>query len=618
MATYLHRLGARKIAPKTSSMSYGMENLKVRVRRQDTTIEEVSLMEEHANYLKNNYPNFTSEFNVFEEMVDSVVVEKNLKVEGFPYASSQPNGKEYIFRQKGKAKCEEDKIMGWLTAKGVEGSFLWNGFKTEWICKALQQTLAFNYKQMKGNTSELDCPLSLEEKTYYKDVLARDMEMFAATVTSLVEDIFKSKDILELDEFNKAVDKSKEKPFYEELTEKARKSLKNRIKTHLKESLKKINKNSLKKEETKNCLQRFFLNELKPNDEFDVILVDGRTKTVYQFEVKSYPQDGKCTTKGLANALEKANSQLEKGGNFFEQVVFPVAKIGTDWTMKGCVFLPNVKKDDLKKLNLDEEQSNHVLIDKKDLTGILTQDTFNENLEEYKRMGELFVGSRSVSFQSQNVNRSKIAQDKLDNDVRRIGKPNDFLTADEGGVFKIDKFSDLHQKPLGHIASVIYWNKDQLELLNNSQMKKSVVLAGDYGTGKTILLMAAARKAAEDPSKTVIFVPATEWQKNCQSVPCLLDIKLKMELEQEGIKVIKLTDFKGHNFHECLKDFLSKKGDNENLALFMDEVSLSNNDMRNILYKKENPLTLFDSLKAIKANTSQAWIALAPFSSTCK
>ena len=128
MATYLHRLGARKIAPKTSSMSYGMENLKVRVRRQDTTIEEVSLMEEHTNYLKNNYPNFTSEFNVFEEMVHSVVVEKNLKVEGFPYASSQPNGKEYIFRQKGKAKCEEDKIMGWLMAKGVEGSFLWSGF----------------------------------------------------------------------------------------------------------------------------------------------------------------------------------------------------------------------------------------------------------------------------------------------------------------------------------------------------------------------------------------------------------------------------------------------------------------------------------------------------------
>ena len=612
MATY-YGLGVRKLTPTTSSMSYGLENLKVRVRRQDTTIEEVSLMEENANYLKNNYPNFTSEFNVFEEMVHSVVVEKNLKVEGFPYASSQPDGKEYIFRQKGKGKCEEDKIMGWLMAEGVEGSFLWNGFKPEWICKALQQTLAFNYRQMKDNSSELDCPLSSEEKTYYQAVLARDMGEFAATVTSFVEDIFKSKDILGIDEFKKAIDNSKEKPFYEELSEKAKKTLKNRIKTHITQSLKKTNKNSLEKEETKNSLQRFFLVELKSDDEFDVILVDGRTKTVYQFEVKSYPQDGKFTTENLSNVLEKANTQLEKGHNFFEQVVFPVAKIGTDWTMKGCVFLPNVKKDDLKTLNLNKEQLRHVLVDKEDLTSILTHDTIDGNLEnDFKRMGELLVGSTSVSFQSQIVNHSKIAQDKRENDVRRLGKSNVFPTADEAGVFKKMKFSDLHQKPLGHIASVIYWNKDQLELLNNSQMKKSVVLAGDYGTGKTILLMAAARKAAEDPSKTVIFVPATEWQENCEHIPCLLDMKLKMELEQDSIQVVKLTDFNGDNFKTCLTDFLSKNGDKENLSLFMDEVSLSRDDWKNIRDKKGNPLAFFDSMKTIKENTSQAWIALAP------
>ena len=136
MATYLHGLGARTITPKTSSMSHGMENLKVRVRRQDTTIKEVSLMEEN-----------TSEFNVFEEMVHSIVVEKNLKVEGFPHASSQPDGKEYMFRQKGKAYLAEMDVIRIIRSiyADTKGAFLWSGFKRESIFRVLQQTLDFDY-----------------------------------------------------------------------------------------------------------------------------------------------------------------------------------------------------------------------------------------------------------------------------------------------------------------------------------------------------------------------------------------------------------------------------------------------------------------------------------------
>ena len=157
MATYLHGLGTHKMSPKTSSMSYGMENMKVRVRRQDTTIKEVSLMEENTNYLKNNYENFTSEFNIFEDMVHSIVVEKNLKVEGFPYASSQPDGKEYMFRQKGKAYLAEMDVIRIISSiyADTKGAFLWSGFKRESIFRVLQQTLDFDYKKWCKDSNKL-------------------------------------------------------------------------------------------------------------------------------------------------------------------------------------------------------------------------------------------------------------------------------------------------------------------------------------------------------------------------------------------------------------------------------------------------------------------------------
>ena len=483
------------------------------------------------------------------------------------------------------------------------------------LFKVLDQTLQYEYNQWKQTnyTSELDCDISQKEKEYYGAVMARDMEAFEQTVKSFVDDIFKNENILDKEAFVNAIDASKEKPFFSEMTDKAKKSIKRRIATHIKENLKKLERTNIERMEAKYCIQRFFLKELKPNDEFDVLLVDGRTSTVYQFEVKSYPQDGKCKTEKLKEVLNKADFQLSKGRKFFEQVIFPLTKIETTWTMRGCIFLPNIKKNDLKELKLNEEQLVHILVDKDELTDILLNVKTDGNLDEFRKIGELFVGSASVSFQSQVVDHSKIAQAKLDNELRRMGSPNSFPAAEESGILKKPNFSDLHQKALGHITSVIYWNKDQLEVLKDSQMKENILLAGDYGTGKTILLMAAARKAAENQSKTVIFIPATGWRNLCKykDISHLLDIKLKLDLEP-NVQVIKLSNFKGNTFKECLQNFLDKEGNKESLALFLDEVEMSRDDWKKIREKKGSPDDILECINKIESQTSQAWIVLAP------
>jgi predicted ribonuclease YlaK len=57
------------------------------------------------------------------------------------------------------------------------------------------------------------------------------------------------------------------------------------------------------------------------------------------------------------------------------------------------------------------------------------------------------------------------------------------------------KFSDLKGKPLGHTWSILFWTQQQLNLLEMLRTGKNVVLCGDYGTGKTSLLVFAALEA---------------------------------------------------------------------------------------------------------------------------
>ena len=67
------------------------------------------------------------------------------------------------------------------------------------------------------------------------------------------------------------------------------------------------------------------------------------------------------------------------------------------------------------------------------------------------------------------------------------------------------EFSDLKGKPLGHIWSILFWTQEQLNLLGKLQSGENLVLCGDYGTGKTSLMVFAALEAAKDPNYRVFL-----------------------------------------------------------------------------------------------------------------
>ena len=55
------------------------------------------------------------------------------------------------------------------------------------------------------------------------------------------------------------------------------------------------------------------------------------------------------------------------------------------------------------------------------------------------------------------------------------------------GNLKLDEgvqFSGLLDKPLGSVPSIMFWNDQQMEFINNIGDMKHTLLMGDYGTGQ--------------------------------------------------------------------------------------------------------------------------------------
>ena len=59
-----------------------------------------------------------------------------------------------------------------------------------------------------------------------------------------------------------------------------------------------------------------------------------------------------------------------------------------------------------------------------------------------------------------------------------------FLVKEVDDELKKAKFSDLLEKPLGSVTSIIFWSDEQMKFITNISNMKHTLLIGDYGTGE--------------------------------------------------------------------------------------------------------------------------------------
>ena len=127
--------------------------------------------------------------------------------------------------------------------------------------------------------------------------------------------------------------------------------------------------------------------------------------------------------------------------------------------------------------------------------------------EEYERLLAIIIGSGHVSYNSQVF------------DYQRVYKA---VAGEAIGIGALPvplpdqlDHKDLQKKHLGHVSNIIFWNDAQMQLLEDLKTTKSLVLCGDYGGGKTSVMVSAAQKATMRGFK-VFIVTTTPFEETVE------------------------------------------------------------------------------------------------------
>ena len=117
---------------------------------------------------------------------------------------------------------------------------------------------------------------------------------------------------------------------------------------------------------------------------------------------------------GLLGNLEKADQQLGKGRQFFDQILGPAASLPASWTWVSMMAFPNIPNRQALRDRGVEETCLAYILTKEELED--GESRWMKELhagqqvateEEYKRLVALLVGSGLVSFQSQSYDRER-------------------------------------------------------------------------------------------------------------------------------------------------------------------------------------------------------------------
>ena len=252
------------------------------------------------------------------------------------------------------------------------------------------------------------------------------------------------------------------------------------------------------------------------NQEMDVIIILDRQRKFIIIEVKS-DQSGKIP----ANALTTL-----KNAETFAHQVFKILGIeeSEHWEFIPLVALPNV----VSREKLDREyrsKSNHILTKteiKSDLSKViqLTENEY-EDLSSYKTI----LGSLAASYHATAVKKESIGavQFEIKNLVLEASRKlageaqiqPGFDVSEE--IKDIVSFTDLKNAPLAGFRGFMFWNKGQIDILQRMEEHEELgtpcVVAGVWGTGKTLLLAYKAIKLSNE-NKKVVFISNLDWADN--------------------------------------------------------------------------------------------------------
>ena len=280
-----------------------MNTLPVRVKRKDSTIQVANLMDEFEALVNQDFPKFHQQFIKFPATFrySKAMLQD---IEGFPGLARERFRRQLAsgtavdrrldkWDEKAVAEMAEEKVYNSMVRTfQPRVALLWSGLKMEKVVKVARESVQYDANQERSRQPHLvEVHLTPSEINFYK-VFGLDCAKIDQEVTTLTDHLFSTATnpdlplnavLGNLTQALRAV-----KPVFQDITEEAQKTYRSSIEKKIKAVFK--GRRTLTKDEVKASLTRYFISLLDKKDEFDSIVCDQATSTIFHLETKSFPQ----------------------------------------------------------------------------------------------------------------------------------------------------------------------------------------------------------------------------------------------------------------------------------------------------------------------------------------
>ena len=103
-------------------------------------------------------------------------------------------------------------------------------------------------------------------------------------------------------------------------------------------------------------------------------------------------------------------------------------------------------------------------------------------------------------------------------------------------------------KVLTKMFSILFWTPEQKKLIDSFSTNESIVLLGDYGTGKTVVIQSVAEKL-RNTERNLVYINALDtsdlYGKYCKTWEDVLDVIVKLRLPS-GVTVLDMGTLRKH------------------------------------------------------------------------
>ena len=309
------------VAPSSNAAGY-QADFDVVVRRQNTSEENVKLLDEFDSFTKTHFPNFQTKFIQLPEVFASKVKDPSKAIEGFAEKKRKTDVDPVWLTHALGDKAESDLFQALEKEFVGRPSVSWNGFEMRKLFLVAKETLKEKRNQQKLlNPTLLEVPLTNGELELYR-ALGHDVKHLTDTVEDVMKNLFGTAYSLKTN-------------IQHYLARKLNKD----VEVVCKDLLRKVSTTnpSPDQKETENYIcYKLWKKVTDENQEFDQFLLDKGSSTFAHFEVKAVERfKDKYNDTGLKKEYYKACAQLELGKKMFHEVIAPTCGLSVNWAYQG-------------------------------------------------------------------------------------------------------------------------------------------------------------------------------------------------------------------------------------------------------------------------------------------